>query len=235
VERDSRHKYFPQKELRRYDPRSKFPQKPPFRPFFGAFYPPFGQQISAESGRATQSLAPGKPGWPPTSTWPLFSRPTPYQRGQVVRRPSPTGYLPDTANRIGKDRTGPDLDERSVHIQYVTEPGNLFGQINLFSPLTAARPLTIRSWPEALNAGGFSSACMMASNWDACPCVFPGWPRLLVAVSFSVSCILQISWLSSFHLTFPPSGKKVRFSLTPAPHYLYNQCEVDSRESPGTS
>src|SRR5271157_5373446 len=60
----------------------------------------------------------------------------------------------------------------------------------------AARPLTIRSWPEALNAGGFSSACMMASSCDGCPCVFPGWPRLLVAVSFSFSCILQIWWLS---------------------------------------
>jgi hypothetical protein len=33
--------------------------------------------------------------------------------------------------------------------------------------------LTIRSWPEALNAGGFSSACMMASSCHASPCVFP--------------------------------------------------------------
>jgi len=36
---NSRHKYSPQKELRRYDPRSKFPQKPPFDPFSGRFTP----------------------------------------------------------------------------------------------------------------------------------------------------------------------------------------------------
>ena len=39
--------------------------------------------------------------------------PTPHQRDQVVRRPSPAGYLPDTDNRFVKDRTGPDRDERS--------------------------------------------------------------------------------------------------------------------------
>src|SRR5271157_3382926 len=39
VEHDSRHKCSTQKELRRHDPRSKFPQKSPFRPHFRAFYP----------------------------------------------------------------------------------------------------------------------------------------------------------------------------------------------------
>jgi len=50
----------------------------------------------AESGRATQSLAPGKPGWPPTSTWPLFSRltlhaplSTPDQRVRPCADPGP--------------------------------------------------------------------------------------------------------------------------------------------------
>jgi len=52
----------------------------------------------------------------------------------------PRWLLPSTDRRIGKDRTGPDLDERSIHIQYVTEiqyftePGNFFGQINPFLP-----------------------------------------------------------------------------------------------------
>ena len=88
-------------------------------PFRGVL-PPFGQQISAESGTATQFLAPGKPGWPTTSTWPLFSRLTPHaaarrdQRGQVVRRPPP---LANACHRLpdAKDRTGPDLDERSLY------------------------------------------------------------------------------------------------------------------------
>ena len=51
------------------------------------------------------------------------------QRGQAVRRPS-RWLLHATDRRIGKDRTGPDLDERVVYIQYVTEPGDSYGQIN---------------------------------------------------------------------------------------------------------
>ena len=50
----------------------------------------------------------------------------------------PRWLLPDTDTRIVKDRTGPDLDERPVYIQYVTEPGDPFGQIKLFLP--ARRP-----------------------------------------------------------------------------------------------
>jgi hypothetical protein len=53
-------------------------EKTAFSTPFRGVLPPSGPQISAESGRATHSLAPGKPGWPPTSNWPLFSRPTPH-------------------------------------------------------------------------------------------------------------------------------------------------------------
>src|SRR5208337_2237439 len=52
-------------------------EKTAFSTPFRGVLPPFGPQIGAESGRATHTLAPGKPGWPPTSPWPLFSRPTP--------------------------------------------------------------------------------------------------------------------------------------------------------------
>ena len=38
-------------------------EKTAFSTHFRGVLPPFGQQISAESGRATQSLAPGKRGW----------------------------------------------------------------------------------------------------------------------------------------------------------------------------
>jgi len=55
---------------------------------------PSGPQISAESGRATRSLAPGKPGWPPMTTWPLFSRPTPH-----APHPTPLSIL--GGRRIG--------------------------------------------------------------------------------------------------------------------------------------
>src|SRR5271157_2790763 len=50
----------------------------------------------------------------------------------------PHWLLPSTDRRIGNDRTGPDLDDRSLSIQYVTEPGDPFGQIKLFLP--ARRP-----------------------------------------------------------------------------------------------
>src|SRR5271157_4174102 len=82
------------------------PPKNAFSTPFQAVLPPSGPRIIAESGRAegaTDFLPPGKPGWPPTSTWLLFSRHsplatrhsplatrlTPVQRGQVVRGPSP--------------------------------------------------------------------------------------------------------------------------------------------------
>ena len=51
-------------------------------PFRGVL-DPSGPRISAESGRATRSLAPGKPCWPPMSTWPLFSHPTPHASNSV--------------------------------------------------------------------------------------------------------------------------------------------------------
>src|SRR5271166_3175743 len=96
-------------------------EKTAFSTPFRGVLPPFGQQISAESGRATQSLALGKPGWSPTCTWLLFSRPTPHalrpathalrstpdQRGQVVRRPSPTGYCLTPTADLSKIKRGP--------------------------------------------------------------------------------------------------------------------------------
>ena len=51
-------------------------EKTAFSTPFQRVLTPSGPQISAESGRAIRSLAPGKPGWPPMCTWPLFSRPT---------------------------------------------------------------------------------------------------------------------------------------------------------------
>ncbi len=38
-----------------------------------------------------------------------------------------------------------------------------------FSPLAAAQPLTILSWPEALDAIGLKRACRSALGRNACP------------------------------------------------------------------
>ena len=48
-----------------------------FRPLFRAFYPHPAHKSALRAEAATHRPAPGKPVWPPSSTWPLFSRPTP--------------------------------------------------------------------------------------------------------------------------------------------------------------
>jgi len=150
-------------------------------PFRGVLAPS-GPQISAESGRATRSLAPGKPGWPPMTTWPLFSRPTP-------RAPHPTSgvrscadpprwLLPDTNRRFVKDRTGSNLDERPLYIQYVTEPGDSCGEIDpFFSPplgtdphlLATDRLLCFLLWPGAVAARSARFACRSTMYRSARP------------------------------------------------------------------
>jgi len=103
--------------------------------------------------------------WPlATVPVPLFSlyappvtRPTPHAppAGSGRAQTFPRWLLPSTDNRIVKDRTGPDLDERPVHIQYVTEiqqvtePGNFFGQIDPVSPRSPPpdrRPFSRGRW-----------------------------------------------------------------------------------------
>src|SRR5271157_1437290 len=75
-----------------------------------------------------------------TDHWPLFSRSTLHASpaGSGRAQTLPRWLLPSTDRRIGKDRTGPGLDERPIHIQYVTEiqhvtePGNFLEQIHPF-------------------------------------------------------------------------------------------------------
>src|SRR5271157_1758163 len=67
-------------------------KKSPFRPHFRAFYPHPAHKSALRAEGAAYVLAPGKRGWPPTSPWPLFSRPTP---------PPPRHYLTAT-NRPAK-------------------------------------------------------------------------------------------------------------------------------------
>jgi hypothetical protein len=61
----------------------------------------------------------------------------------------PRWLLPATDRPIAKDRTGPGLDERPLSIQYVTEPGDPFGQFKVFLP--ARRRSTV---DHSLAAGG---------------------------------------------------------------------------------
>jgi hypothetical protein len=114
--------------------------------------------------------------WPlATDHWPLSSTPRasrltkrhlPDQRGEVARRPLPRWLLPDTDRQIAKDRTRPDLDERPLYTQYVTEPGDSCGQIYPFFPTRRRSTLD-----HSLVAGGaawFKVATLAGGNsWVA--------------------------------------------------------------------
>ena len=143
-----------EKELRHNRLRSLFCKKAAILLPFWVILPPFCPPTGFESDRCQRPTSPRKPGWSPTCTWLLFSRPRPPapprqgQRGQVVRGP-PRWLLPAIDRRIDKDRMGPDLDERPLYIECITEPGDSCGEI---SPLFLARRR--RTLDHSLLAGG---------------------------------------------------------------------------------
>src|SRR5271157_3039076 len=112
--------------------------------------PAFGPQIS-ESGRATHSLAPEKPGWPPTFTCPLSlaQRLTPHASpaGQAGHRPSPAGYChPPTAELTKTERdpistSGPSLFSMSPEFSKLPNQAIRADKSVRFPPLVAARTL----------------------------------------------------------------------------------------------
>jgi len=85
----------------------------------------------------------------------------------------PRWLLPSTDSRIAKERTGPDLDERPLFVSMSPKFSMLPNQAISsdksirFSPLAAARSLTIRSWLEALNASGAMPARRVAISRNA--------------------------------------------------------------------
>jgi len=116
--------------------------------------------------------------WPPLATrhflqihWPLFSHPPPGPAGSGRAQTLPRWLLPDTDMRIVKDRTGPDLDERPVYFSMSPNRAIPSDKSNFSSPHAAARPLTIRSRPEALNAKGSKRPAGCPSN--ACTVLVP--------------------------------------------------------------
>ncbi len=124
-------------------------------PFRGVL-PPSGPPIRAASGRATHFLAPGQRGCSTVPLATVLPPPAPHRRpsapaGSSYEPTLPRWLLPDADTRIGKEPTGPDLDERPLYIKYVTEPGDFYGQNNLF-PSTRRRSSVDRSLvAKALN------------------------------------------------------------------------------------
>ena len=73
---------------------------------------------------------------------------------------------------------GPDLDEHPLYSSMSPNQTIFTDKIICSSPLAAAHPLTVLSWPEALHASGSRRACLMHISRNACSLValprFPG-------------------------------------------------------------
>jgi len=74
VRRNSRLNCMLKKELRRYEQRSRFPNKSPFRAHFRAFYPHPANKSALRAEGASHFRASGKRGWPAMSPRPLICR-----------------------------------------------------------------------------------------------------------------------------------------------------------------
>ena len=98
--------------------------------------------------------------------WPFFSRPAPHAGTSGFRScPDPSPLTTASHRRPtaeGKDRTGPDLNERSLSLSMAPNRAISTEKSIRFSSLAAVGPETIHSRPEALNASGSRPAWRMA-------------------------------------------------------------------------
>jgi len=102
-------------------------------------------------------------------------------------RPSPAGYCMQPTAELGKTERDP-ISTSTPSIS-VCHRNRRFLQTKSirFSPLAAAQPLTILSWPEALNASGSRRACRMAISRNASSLLaLPDFPEFAPAVRYGV-------------------------------------------------
>ncbi len=102
-------------------------------------------------------------------------------------RPSPAGYCMQPTAELGKTERDP-ISTSTPSIS-VCHRNRRFLQTKSirFSPLAAAQPLTILSWPEALNASGSRRACRMAISRNASSLLaLPDVPEFAPAVRYGV-------------------------------------------------
>ncbi len=127
-----------------------------------------------------------------TGHYPHAPRPTPHaprrhQRGQAVTDPPADSCMQPTAELV---RTKRDPISTSTPFISVCHRNRRFLQTKSirFSPLAAAQPLTILSWPEALNASGSRRACWMAISRNASSLLaLPDFPEFAPAVRYGVA------------------------------------------------
>ena len=91
--------------------------------------------------------------WPQATVLSLL----PHQRGQVVRGLFRAGYCHPPTSELSKTErgpistSGPSIFSMSPKCSMLPNQAISSDKSIRFSPLAAARPLTIRSWPDALN------------------------------------------------------------------------------------
>src|SRR5208283_5405563 len=125
-----------------------------------------------------------------TGHYPHAPRSTPHAGTSGVRpcADPPAGYcMQPTAELV---RTGRDPISTSTPSISVCHRNRRFVQTKSirFSPLAAAQPLTILSWPEALNASGSRRACWMAISRNASSLLaLPDFPEFAPAVRYGVA------------------------------------------------
>jgi len=104
-----------------------------------------------------------------------------------VRRPSPTGYCLTPTAELAKTERGPvSMSGPSI---FSMSPNQAIPAEKSIccSFLAAVGPLTILSWPEALNASRSRRACRMAIRRNACSLLaLPDFPEFAQAVRYGV-------------------------------------------------
>ena len=99
--------------------------------------------------------------------------PSPTGSGFRLYATRPRWLLLATDRRMGQVRTGPDLDQRRLYFNMSPNQTIPADKSTYSSPLAAAQPLIILSWPEALDASGSSRASRMAICCNAFPILVP--------------------------------------------------------------
>src|SRR5208337_4813943 len=126
VRRNIRPNCILKQELRRYEPRSRFPQKSPFRAHFRVFYPHPANKSALRAEGASHVRAPGKRGWPATSPWPLICRDSPL---------SPLATLPSLRAPCLQPRIEA-MRGRKRSTRRFAEPLSLRKTLRTFSPIS---------------------------------------------------------------------------------------------------
>ena len=109
------------------------------------------------------------------------------QRGQVVRRRSSTGYRLTPTADLSKTERGP-ISTNGHSIFSISPNQAIPAEKSIrYSLLAAVGPLTILSWPEAINASRSKRACRMAISRNACSLLaLPDFPEFAQAVRCGV-------------------------------------------------